>query len=56
MTCDGILEETVAILRTIELFFDPESDTNIKVPSYMEDSNLKFLSESIGYNMETRPI
>jgi hypothetical protein len=56
MTCDGLVDETVAILRTIELFYDIEADTSLQVPQYMVDANLKFLSESIGYNMEARPI
>ena len=56
MTCDGMLEETVAILRTVELFFDIESDTSLQVPQYMVDANLKFLSEAVNYNMEPRLI
>lgn len=55
MTCDGMLDETVAILRTVELFFDTSADTSLEVPQYMVDANLRFLSETIGYNMEPRP-
>lgn len=56
MTCDGMLDETVAILRTVELFFDVEADTSLQVPQYMVDANLRFLTETIGYTMEPRPI
>ena len=56
MTCNGLIEETVAILRTVELFFDIEADKSLTVPQYMVDANLAFLSETLEYNMETRPI
>ena len=56
MTCDGVVDETVAIMRTAELFLDVYGDTSLEVPQYMVDANLKFLSETIGYNMEPRPI
>ena len=56
MTCNGLVEETVAILRTVELFFDIEADKSLLVPEYMVEANLKFLSETLDYNMEARPI
>jgi len=56
MTCDGVLDETVAIMRTAELFLDIHADTSLTVPQYMVDANLRFLSETIGYTMEPRPI
>jgi hypothetical protein len=56
MTCDGLVDETVAIIRTAELFFDIEADTSLQVPQYMVDANLRFLTETIGYTMEERTI
>lgn len=56
MSCDGVIDETVAIMRTIELFYDYEGDTSLEVPDYMVDANLRFLSETINYNMEPREI
>jgi hypothetical protein len=56
MTCDGLVDETVAIMRTIQLFFDIHTDDNVSVPDYMTDAALRFISETIDYNMEPRPI
>ena len=32
MTCNGLIDETVAIMRTFELFYDYEADTSLTVP------------------------
>lgn len=56
MTCDGVLDETVSILRTMAMFIDIQDDTNLTVPDYMINANLRFLSNVMDYNMESRPI
>ena len=54
MTCNGLVEETVAILRTAEMFLGV--NRSLTVPKYMEEATLNFLSETLDYTMEERPI
>jgi hypothetical protein len=60
--CDGVVKGIESLLRTVTAFaggFSTHPDLPIfgsHTPPYQENANHEFLKESMGYDMETRPV
>eukprot|EP00347_Sterkiella_histriomuscorum_P011078 403373837 len=60
--CDGITDELVSLFHTLELFVGGLGTNpwlpivGSHVPEYMEQANVEFLNESIGWNLQVRPV
>lgn len=62
MFCDGFQKELASLFNTIKLYLgglglDPKTPVlGSHVPEYMQQANVAFIKQALGWTLEERPI